>query len=160
MALQAIKKWKNSNGIWFFGQAGAGKTFASRVCNKIIDNAFIIDGDDVRELISFDLGFSKFDREIQIKRVMGLAERAIKNNQVPIVSTVTMSEEIHRRCRQLGIGVVNIVRPLDQLHKVREIYATETNVVGKDIKEYASETMQLHNNGTAEFEDGIKDFVK
>ena len=160
MALQAFKNWENSNGIWFFGRAGVGKTFASQVCKKIIDNAFIIDGDDVRELISFDLGFSKSDREIQIKRVMGLAEIAIKNNQVPIVSTVTMSEGIHRRCRQLGIGVVNIVRPLDQLHKVREIYATQSNVVGKDIKEYALETMKLYNNGTVEFEDGIKDFVK
>ena len=160
MALQAFKKWENSNGIWFFGRAGAGKTFASQVCNEIIDNAFIIDGDDVRELISFDLGFSKSDREIQIKRVMGLAEIAIKNNQVPIASTVTMSEGIHRRCHQLGIGVVNIVRPLDQLHKVREIYARQSNVVGKDIKEYASETMKLYNNGTVEFEDEIKDFVK
>ena len=160
MALQALKKWENSNGIWFFGRAGAGKTFASQVCNEIIDNAFIIDGDDVRELISFDLGFSKSDREIQIKRVMGLAEIAIKNNQVPIVSTVTMSEGIHRRCYQLGIGIVNIVRPLDQLHKEREIYTTQSNVVGKDIKEYASETMKLYNNGTAEFKDRLKDFVK
>lgn len=160
MALQEFTKWKNSNGIWFFGLAGAGKTFASQVCKKIIDNAFIIDGDDVRELISFDLGYSKSDREIQIKRVMGLAEIAIKNNQVPIVSTVTMSEGIHRRCHQLGIVVVNIVRPLDQLHQVREIYETGSNVVGKDIKAYTSETIKLYNNGTAEFEDRIKGFVK
>ena len=69
MVLQVFKKSENSNGIWFFGRAGAGKTFASRVCKKIIDNAFIIDGDDVRELISFDLGFSKSDREIQIKNL-------------------------------------------------------------------------------------------
>ena len=160
MILKPCKKWKNSNGIWFFGRAGAGKTFASQVCSKIIDNAFIIDGDDVRKLISFDLGFSKSDREIQIKRVMGLAEIALKNSQIPIVSTVTMSEGIHRRCEQLGIGVVNIIRPIDQLHKVREIYATQLNVVGKDIKEYASETINLYNNGTPEFEDEIKDFVK
>ena len=92
--------------------------------------------------------------------MLGLAELAIKNNQVPIVSTVTMSKEIHKQCDQLGISIVNIVRPLDQLHKVREIYATEPNVVGRDIKEYASETMKLYNNGTTEFEDGIKAFVK
>jgi hypothetical protein len=160
MALQAFKKWEDSNGLWFFGQAGAGKTFASEVCDKIIDNAFIIDGDEVRKLISFDLGFSKSDREIQIKRVLGLAEIAIKNNRLPIVSTVTMSVGVHRRCQQLGINVVNIVRPVDQLHKVREIYATQSNVVGKDLKEYASETVKLYNNGTAEFEARIKDFVK
>ena len=160
MAHDAYNISKNSNGIWFFGLAGAGKTFASQVCKEIIENAFIIDGDDVRELISFDLGFSKCDREIQIKRVMGIAEIAIKNNQVPIVSTVTMSEEIHRRCHQLNILIINIVRPLDQLQKVRGIYATQSNVVGKDIKEYASEIMKLYNNGTAEFEERIKDFVK
>jgi len=160
MILKPLKKWKNSNGIWFFGRAGAGKTFASQACIQLIDSAFIIDGDDVRKLISFDLGFSKSDREIQIKRVLGLAEIAIKNDQVPIVSTVTMSGEIHKRCNQLGISVVNIVRPLDQLTKVREIYATELDVVGKDIKEYASDTTKLYNNGTAEFEDGIRAFVK
>ncbi len=157
---QTFKRFASANGIWFFGLAGSGKTFASKVCKKIIDNAFIIDGDDVRELISFDLDYSKSDREIQIKRVMGLAEIAIKNNQVPIVSTVTMSEGIHRRCHQLEIDVVNIVRPLDQLYEVREIYGTQSDVVGKDIGEYASETVKLYNNGTAEFEERIKSFVK
>lgn len=159
MAAKILKARETSNGIWFFGRAGAGKTFASKVCKEIIDNAFTIDGDEVRELISFDLGFSKSDREIQIKRVLGLAEIAIKNGQVPIVSTVTMSEEIHKRCNQIGISVVNVLRPLDQLTKVREIYASELDVVGKDIIEYESCTTKLHNNGTAEFEDGIKAFV-
>ena len=160
MTLQKFKKSKKSNGIWFFGQAGAGKTFASQICVEFIGNAFIIDGDDVRKLISFDLGFSKSDREIQIKRVLGLAEIAIKNKQAPIVSTVTMSEEIHKRCDQLGITVVSIVRPFDQLKQVREIYDTDTNVVGKDIKEYAPDTIKLYNGGTTEFEEGIKAFVK
>lgn len=160
MTLKPFKKWKNANGIWFFGRAGAGKTFASQACIPFIDNAFIIDGDEVRKLISFDLSFSKSDREIQIKRVLGLVEIALKNNRVPIASTVTMSGEIHKRCNHLGIVLVNIVRPLDQLTKVREIYASELNVVGKDIKEYASHTMKLYNNGTAEFEDRIKAFVK
>ena len=160
MKQREISKFEQSNGIWFFGLAGAGKTFASQICKQIVDNAFIIDGDDVRKLISFDLGFSKSDRKIQIKRVMGLAEIAIRNNRVPIVSTVTMSQEIHRRCNTLGISVVNIVRPIEQLHKVREIYSTQSNVVGKDIREYAVETFKLYNNGTDEFEARIKSFVK
>lgn len=160
MTQQALKKMKNSNGIWFYGMAGVGKSFASQVCKKIVDKAFIIDGDDVRELISFDLGFSKTDREIQLRRVMGLAEIAIKNNRIPIVSTVTMTAGIHRRCHQLGIGVAKIVRPLDQLLEVRDIYSTQSNVVGKDIKEYTTETITLYNNGTVEFAERINDFVK
>lgn len=160
MAQQSFTKWEYSKGIWFFGLAGAGKTFASQVCKKIIENAFIIDGDDVRELISFDLGYSKSDREIQLQRMMGIAEITVKNNQFPVISTVTMSEDIHRRCNQLDIGVVNVVRPIEQLNKVREIYSTQSNVVGKDIREYAVETFKLYNNGTDEFEDRIKSFVK
>ena len=155
-----LQKRKKCNGIWFFGLAGAGKTFASRICVKFIDNAFIIDGDDVRKLISFDLDYSSSDREIQIKRVLGLAEIAIKNCQVPIVSTVTMSEEIHQRCDQLGIDTVNIIRPIDQLIKAREIYETETNVVGKDINQKIFDTVKLDNNGDKEFEEVVENFVK
>lgn len=160
MERRSHRKFGNSRGIWFFGLAGAGKTFASQVCKQLLDNAFVIDGDDVRKLISFDLGFSETDRDIQRMRVMGLAEIAIKNNQAPIVSTVTMSEGIHRRCNQLDICVARIVRPIDQLYTVREIYASQSNVVGKDLKEYTSDTLQFYNNGTAEFKARIESFVK
>ena len=160
MAEEVLKKCRQVNGIWFFGLAGAGKTFASEICAKLIDKAFIIDGDDVRNFISFDLGYSSSDREIQIKRVLGLSEITLKNNRMPIVSTVTMSHEINMRCNQLGIELVNIIRPNDQLSKVRKIYEAGTNVVGKDIKEKSFDTLKLCNNGDAEFEKRIKLLVK
>ena len=97
MVIEISKTKKKINGIWFFGLAGVGKTFATQICRNLIDRSFLIDGDEVRKFISFDLGYSESDREIQIKRVLGLAEIAIKNDRVPLVSTVTMSKEVSQR---------------------------------------------------------------
>ena len=67
VAEEISKSKKKITGIWFFGLAGAGKTFASQICGNLIDRSFLIDGDDVRKFVSFDLGYSEIDREIQIK---------------------------------------------------------------------------------------------
>jgi hypothetical protein len=150
----------NTSGIWFFGLAGCGKTFASKFCSKFIENPFIIDGDDVRKLISFDLGYSSSDRNIQINRVLGLAQIAIINRQFPVVSTVTMTREILSKCQGLGIEVVEIIRPMAQLHKVRTIYRTDQDVVGKNLKQNKLDTFKIHNNGDQDFEYKLASFVK
>lgn len=79
MFLESLRKQQKFNGIWFFGLAELGKTFASKVYTDIIFESFIIDGDDVRNLISFGLDYSASNRAIQIKRVLGLAEITVKN---------------------------------------------------------------------------------
>ena len=76
---------KNINGIWIYGLAGSGKSYASKMLSNYYKNSFIIDGDDVRDLISFDLSFSLNDRKIQIQRLLGIATICIKNNGFPIV---------------------------------------------------------------------------
>lgn len=151
--------YRECNGVWFFGLAGAGKSFASQIGAEYLKNAFIIDGDDVRALVSFDLGYSLSDREIQIKRVFGIAHIAIKNMQTPIISTVTMSDEIYESCNQLGIKIAQIIRPVDQILKVRNIYETERNVVGQDIEQKDFNVPKLYNNGDKKFEGLIKTFV-
>ena len=153
------KRVKEIKGIWFFGLAGAGKTFAAQIYSKLIERSFIIDGDDVRKFVSFDLGYSESDREIQIKRVLGLAEIAIKNGRVPIVSTVTMSKEVSQRCNQLSFEIGHIIRPIDQLRKIRDIYKTERNVVGIDIQQKEFDVKKIHNNGDEHFEGVLKSFV-
>ena len=59
------------NGIWLFGLSGSGKTFASKFISHKINNSFIIDGDEVREHISFDLDYDLDSRLIQLKRIFG-----------------------------------------------------------------------------------------
>tara|TARA_B110000503_G_C6858847_1_gene293970 strand:- start:50 stop:322 length:273 start_codon:yes stop_codon:yes gene_type:complete len=79
------KKYK---GIWFYGLSGSGKTFLSKILKLKIKNSILVDGDNVRKLVSADLGYSKEDREIQIKRVFGISKIIIESEKFPIISTV------------------------------------------------------------------------
>ncbi|MDC3296240.1 adenylyl-sulfate kinase, partial [Candidatus Pelagibacter sp.] len=77
-----------SKGLWFFGLSGSGKTYLSKKISSKIKKSFLIDGDVVRDLISFDLGYKKSDRIKQNKRVLGIAKIVIKNGYYPIISSV------------------------------------------------------------------------
>ena len=160
MGIELYSQNEKRNGIWFFGLAGSGKTFASKICAEAIQNGFLIDGDDVRKLVSFDLGYSLSERIVQVSRVLGIAQIALSNHQFPIISTVSMNKEIYHKCSNIGIDVVQIIRPIHQLHKVRNIYENEPNVVGKSILQVELHTNKLHNDGDQKFEDLINAYVK
>lgn len=143
-------------GIWLYGFSGSGKTYASQVIKGLVKNNFVIDGDSVRKFVSKDLGYTLDDRHIQLNRVLGLAQIAISNNVFPIVSTVTMNEDILTHCQKLEIDVVEIIRPLEQLISVRSIYNDQKNVVGKDIHQTPLETHKIENDGTVTFANRVK----
>ncbi len=141
------------SGIWFYGLAGSGKTFAAKIVSAMISNPFLIDGDEVRRLISFDLDYTPEDRKIQVQRVIGLAEIAIKNAQYPIITTVSMNSEIVRKCKVLDLQVVQVLRSYDQILSARKLLYTDTkNVVGKDITQEKLTTKTIFNDGSDEFE--------
>ena len=152
---------KNYRGIWFYGLAGSGKTFASDLIKTKVSNPFIIDGDDVRRLISVDLGYTNEDRKIQLQRVIGLAQIAVMNQKYPIVSTVSMNESIFDQCNELGLRVVNILRPRGQIIAARmSLYQNGKNVVGKDIPQQSVKTEKIKNDGSVNFKKLVLDYVK
>lgn len=149
------------SGIWFYGLAGSGKTFASTIIADKLTNAFVIDGDEVRRHVSFDLGYHKSDRLIQLQRVLGLAELVIKNNFYPVISTVSMSSNILERCNELRLQVVQIVRPFDQLMLHRpSLYASGEDVVGKQITQEKLDTKIINNDGSIDFKTLIENSVE
>lgn len=144
--------FSSCSGVWFYGLAGSGKTFASDVVATMFDNSFIIDGDVIRKLISYDLSYTLEDRNIQLQRMVGLAELVIKNAQFPILSTVSMNSVVFEQCKVLGLEVVEILRPYDQIFLAREIlYKDRKNVVGKDIVQENLNTKRIFNDGSNEF---------
>lgn len=152
---------KNDRGIWFYGLAGSGKTFASGLIKTKVSNPFIIDGDDVRRLISDDLGYTNEDRKIQLQRVIGLAQIAVMNQKYPIVSTVSMNASIFDQCNELGLRVVNILRPRGQIIAARmSLYQNGKNVVGKDIPQQSVKTEKIKNDGSVNFKKLVLDYVK
>ena len=151
---------KTITGLWFYGLAGSGKTFASsRVC-AFIDRSFVIDGDVVRKFVSKDLAYSAADRATQIARIFGIGKIAIVNQMFPIMSSVSMNADLVIKCANDRIAVIQIKRPFEQLQKVRDLYREEKNVVGVDLPLADLNTPTLENDGTRNFESILVDYVK
>ena len=121
-------------GIWFYGTAGTGKTLASKFLKKKIKNSILLDGDQVRKYVSFDLGYSIKDREVQIKRVFGISKLIIQSEKIPIISTVYMNTNIKKKIKNENIFLVKIVRNFEKIKNRKHIYNKKMkNVIGVDI---------------------------
>jgi hypothetical protein len=74
--------------LWFMGRPAAGKsTIASRVERRLIEmdhSMKNLDGDDVRNYLHPDLGFSRGDRRINNRRTIYIA-RLLNRNEVLII---------------------------------------------------------------------------
>lgn len=126
-------KLKNTHkGLWFFGLSGSGKTFLSKEISKNKKKAFLIDGDVVRNLISFDLGYKKPDRIKQNKRVLGIAKMVIKNGYYPIISSVYLDPKVSEIAKKNTIRIINVVTLKRRINK--KLF-NKKNVVGKTIKQ-------------------------
>ena len=143
-------------GLWFVGLAGVGKTYASNYFAKKIKNSITIDGDLVRKLVSFDLGYNLNDREIQITRMLGIGEICIKSKKFPIISTVYMNNRTCKKAKKLGIEVIKIEREMKHLKKIRNLYKSKKNVVSKDINYPNLKVKKLFNFGDSNFNKQLK----
>lgn len=75
--------------LWFTGLSGAGKsTVAQKVAEKLKERNVkfeILDGDEVRENLTRDLGFSKEDRDENIRRI-GYVAKLLSRNGVGVLT--------------------------------------------------------------------------
>ncbi len=109
-------------GVWFFGFSGSGKTHLSRKLSRKTKNSVIVDGDEVRKYVSFDLNHSKKDREIQIKRIFGISKIVINSGKFPIISSVYFNNQINELCKKNKIIPIKIVRK--KFEKVKKFHTT------------------------------------
>ena len=147
------------NGVWFYGLAGAGKTYASALLKDLKRDAFVIDGDVVRQFVSSDLGYTQIDRKVQIRRILGIMQIATTNKMFPIASSVSMNNWTLKEARDLGMLVIRVERQFDQILEVRDIYKQQDNVVGKDIQLENLDTDVILNTGDETFNKSIYDFL-
>jgi len=79
--------------IWLTGLSGAGKsTLSRRVSAELAARGHrveVLDGDVVRESLSCDLGFSREDRDANVRRVAFVADLLSRNGVVVIVALVS-----------------------------------------------------------------------
>lgn len=91
--------------IWFTGLSGAGKTsISSALAQKLMSYGYkkieILDGDVVRQNLTKGLGFSKEDRDENIRRVGFVANLLTRNQIIVLVSAISPYQEIRQEVRE------------------------------------------------------------
>jgi adenylylsulfate kinase len=91
--------------LWFTGLSGAGKTTISAHLETQLrergSKLEILDGDVVRENLSKGLGFSKSDRDTNIRRIAFVADLLSRNGVPVITAAISPYAEIRDEARAL-----------------------------------------------------------
>jgi adenylylsulfate kinase len=91
--------------LWFTGLSGAGKTTITGLLEKQLrergSKLEILDGDVVRENLSKGLGFSKEDRDTNIRRIAFVADLLSRNGVPVITAAISPYAEIRQEAREL-----------------------------------------------------------
>ena len=95
--------------IWFTGLSGSGKT---TIAHKVEE---ILDGDVVRENLSKGLGFSKEDRDTNIRRIAFVAHLLQRNGTFVITAAISPYRDIRDEARAMIKDFVEVYAdaPLD-----------------------------------------------
>jgi adenylylsulfate kinase len=89
--------------LWFTGLSGSGKTTITTVLVKELrrrgSKLEVLDGDIVRQNLSKGLGFSKEDRDTNIRRVAFVADLLSRNGVPVITAAISPYREIRDEAR-------------------------------------------------------------
>jgi len=91
--------------LWFTGLSGSGKSTLAERCQEILlergMNVEILDGDVIRTNLSKGLGFSKEDRDINIRRVGFVCQLLTRNGVAAIAACISPYKAIRDENRAL-----------------------------------------------------------
>lgn len=99
--------------IWLTGLSGAGKTTISTEVSKILRErglkVEILDGDIVRQNLTRDLGFSRADRDENIRRIGFVAQLLTRNGVVVLVSAISPYRDVRQEVREkIGSNFIEV----------------------------------------------------
>jgi len=98
--------------LWLTGLSGAGKTtIASSVAQELRTRdcrVELLDSDVVRTHLSQELGFSKEDRNINVRRIGFVADLLSRNGVVAIVAAISPYREIREELKQTTTNFVEV----------------------------------------------------
>jgi adenylyl-sulfate kinase len=94
--------------LWFTGLSGAGKTTIARLVEGALrergEKVEVLDGDVVRTNLSKGLGFSKEDRDTNIRRIAFVADLLSRNDVPVITAAISPYAEIRDEAREMMDG--------------------------------------------------------
>jgi adenylylsulfate kinase len=99
--------------LWLTGLSGAGKsTLASAVAERLRAEGAaveVLDGDEVREHLSKGLGFSREDRDINVRRIAYVAKLLCRNGVAVITAAISPYRATREEARrEIGDGFIEV----------------------------------------------------
>jgi adenylylsulfate kinase len=98
--------------IWFTGLSGSGKTTLSQAVYLEIRRrglkSELLDGDIIRSIFSQELGFTKRDRDINIRRIGFVSHLLNKNEVCSVVAAISPYSDTRLQVRNLIGGFVEV----------------------------------------------------
>lgn len=90
--------------VWFTGLSGAGKTTITKAFEEALRASHckveILDGDIIRENLTKGLGFSREDRDENIRRIAFVASLLTRNGVIVLVSAISPYRSTRDAARQ------------------------------------------------------------
>ena len=90
--------------LWFTGLSGAGKSTVSKlVADRLREQGAkveLLDGDEVREHLSKGLGFSKEDRDLNVRRIGYVCELLARNGVIAIAAAISPYRAVREELRE------------------------------------------------------------
>lgn len=116
--------------IWLTGLSGGGKTTISRFLEKELQmqgyRVAVLDGDVVRQNLTQGLGFSREDRDENVRRIGFMADLLTQNGVFVIVSAIspyrTVREEVRQRIGDFIEVYVNAPLEVCEQRDVKGLY--------------------------------------
>jgi len=127
--------------LWFTGLSGAGKsTLSHHVAKELRSrglNVEILDGDEVRTNLSKGLGFSKEDRDTNIKRIGYVCKLLTRNGVVAISAAISPYKEVrdHNR-KEIGHFIEVYVRCSIEALTRRDVKGLYKKALAGEIKNF------------------------
>ena len=128
--------------LWFTGLSGAGKTTISHLVESKLrergSRVEVLDGDVVRENLSKGLGFSKEDRDTNIRRIAFVADLLSRNGVPVITAAISPYREIRDEAREtMGERFIEIfVKASVEVCAERDVKGLYEKAFKGEIKEF------------------------
>jgi adenylylsulfate kinase len=96
---------QHAKAFWFTGLSASGKTtIASHIATLLLEQKFIVkilDGDNLREGINSDLGFSEKDRFENIRRAAEVSKMFVQTGIITLNCFITPTNELRNLARSI-----------------------------------------------------------